>query len=65
MALARDGERQAEQYLVRHGATVLERNYRTPYGAADLMVSHEGELVIVQVKTTSTGAPSGAGASTW
>ncbi len=47
------GERQAEAYLLEHGLLLLERNYRTPYGELDLVMSQDGQLVFVEVKTRS------------
>lgn len=45
------GERLAESMLVRAGATVLARNYRSEPGEIDLIVEHEGDIVAVEVKT--------------
>ena len=47
------GERQAETYLLEHGLILLDRNYRTPYGELDLVMSQDGQLVFVEVKTRS------------
>ncbi|MBA4398776.1 MAG: YraN family protein [Chloroflexi bacterium] len=47
------GERQAEAYLLEHGLILLDRNYRTPYGELDLVMSQDGQLVFVEVKTRS------------
>ena len=56
LALGRRGERLAERHLVQLGAKVLARNYRCRLGEADLIVEHDGDLVLVEVKTTSAGA---------
>ena len=49
--LGKQGERQAEAYLKKLGYRLLERNYRTPYGEADLIFSYGDEVVFVEVKT--------------
>lgn len=48
------GERQAEQYLLDHGLIMIERNYRTPFGELDLVMSHGEQLVFIEVKTRSS-----------
>jgi putative endonuclease len=45
------GEEVAARYLADAGYTVLESNYRTAFGEADLVCRTEGELVFVEVKT--------------
>jgi len=49
--LGKFGELVAETYLVKSGARVLARNYRSDPGEIDLVVEHEGDLVAVEVKT--------------
>src|SRR5437667_32947 len=49
--LGKFGELVAETYLVKVGARVLARNYRSEPGEIDLVVEHEGDLVAVEVKT--------------
>ena len=49
--LGRDGEILAEKHLKQHGYRILERNYRTRLGEIDIIASHEGTLVFVEVKT--------------
>jgi putative endonuclease len=51
IALGRWGEQLAETLLVKDGATILARNYRTDPGEIDLVIEHEGDLVAVEVKT--------------
>ncbi len=49
--LGKRGEIAAEKYLKARGYTLLFRNYRTPFGEADLVVEKEEEVVFVEVKT--------------
>jgi putative endonuclease len=49
--LGRFGEMLAETYLVKVGARVLARNYRSDPGEIDLVVEEDNELVAVEVKT--------------
>jgi putative endonuclease len=51
VTIGRRGERLAEEYLVAHGAEVLERNYHVQYAEVDLILKHEGDLVAVEVKS--------------
>jgi putative endonuclease len=54
-AVGRWGEKLAEEYLLKRGLTLVERNVRTAYGEIDLiMVSPEGSLIFVEVKTRTT-----------
>ncbi|HMN12492.1 MAG TPA: YraN family protein [Bellilinea sp.] len=49
------GESIAASYIEKQGFTVLERNFRTPYGELDIIAQNGEVLVIVEVKTrTST-----------
>jgi putative endonuclease len=45
------GEQLAESHLVKAGAEVVLRNYRSDHGEIDLVVKHDGDLVGVEVKT--------------
>lgn len=45
------GEHIAARYLKRWGYTILERNYRTEYGEADIVCTKDDTVVLVEVKT--------------
>ena len=49
--LGRWGEQLAESHLVKSGARVLARNYRSTPGEIDLVIDDDGDLVAVEVKT--------------
>ncbi|RFA22029.1 YraN family protein [Subtercola boreus] len=51
--LGRRGETLAADYLVEHGYTILERNWRCRQGEIDVIAEHEGVTVFVEVKTRS------------
>lgn len=54
------GEDIAADYLTEKGYKILHRNYRTPLGEADMIISDNDVLVFVEVKTrsgTSFGEP--------
>lgn len=64
--LGRWGEQAAAKYLVDQGYTILEQNFRTPYGEIDLIAQRqeffpgEGALhpvvIFIEVKTRRSGA---------
>ena len=61
--LGRKGEKLVEKYLKKQGCKILERNYRTPFGEADLIVEDGDEIAFVEVKTrtsVSYGTPAEA-----
>ena len=61
--LGRKGERLVENYLKKQGCKILKRNYRTPFGEADLIVEDGDEIAFVEVKTresVSYGTPAEA-----
>ena len=45
------GEEIAAQYLQERGYTLLDRNYRTVFGEADIVFRDGDEVVLVEVKT--------------
>lgn len=47
-------EAMAARYLCTHDYTILERNYRTPFGEVDLIAQKDGVLVYVEVKYRSS-----------
>ena len=49
--LGRKGEKAVEKYLKKQGCKILERNYQTPFGEADLIVLDKTEIAFVEVKT--------------
>ena len=59
-SLGRMGESIAGAFLKNKGYTLLERNWRTPYGEIDLVVKNNETIIFVEVKTrasTSLGPP--------
>ncbi|HBX69244.1 MAG TPA: YraN family protein [Chloroflexi bacterium] len=53
-SLGRWGETLAEDYLSRKGYSLLERNFRSPFGEIDLIVQKMQTLVFVEVKTRAS-----------
>jgi putative endonuclease len=49
--LGSDGEKAAENYLISRGYSIVERNWHSAHKELDLIASHQGWLVIVEVKT--------------
>ena len=49
--LGKKGERLVEKYVKEQGMKVLERNYRTPFGEADLIALDNDEIAFIEVKT--------------
>jgi putative endonuclease len=46
----RDAEHRACEHLGSHGLTLIERNYRTPFGEIDLIMEHQRTIVFVEVR---------------
>lgn len=55
-AIGRKGEKLIAEYLKKQGCKILEKNYRTPFGEADLIVEDKDEIVFVEVKTRADNA---------
>ena len=51
--VGRHGEDCAAEYLARTGYTLVERNWRCAQGEIDLVVTKDGDIVFVEVKTRS------------
>lgn len=47
----REGEKLAEEYLVKRGYKILERNWGNKWGEIDLICERKNTLVFVEVKT--------------
>lgn len=43
-------EQQACEFLISQGLTLIERNFRSPYGELDLIMKDDKTLVIVEVR---------------
>ncbi len=52
--LGKKGEQLAVNYLLQHGYTVIERNYRFDKAEVDIIAKKSDILAIVEVKTRST-----------
>ena len=52
--LGKKGEKLVEKYLLARGYTLLKRNFRTPFGEADLVMQDGDEIVFVEVKTRTS-----------
>lgn len=61
--LGAKGEKLVVKYLKKQGCKVLECNYRTPFGEADIIAQDGEEIAFIEVKTRTTdnyGTPSEA-----
>ena len=61
--LGNKGERLVEKYLRMQGCKILQRNFRTPFGEADLIILDGDETAFVEVKTRTSdryGSPAEA-----
>ena len=57
--LGRYGEDRACEYLVGQGYQILDRNWRFREGELDIVCTHRGTLVFVEVKTRTSLATGG------
>lgn len=53
--LGRKGERLVAEYVKKQGMKILKKNYRTPFGEADLIAEDGEEIVFIEVKTRTSG----------
>lgn len=58
-----DAERAAERYLMTHGLSLVERNFRTRFGEIDLIMRDGDSLVFVEVRLRKNDDFGGAAAS--
>jgi putative endonuclease len=56
MILGPEGEALATAYLMGKGLTILHRNYKTPFGEADIIARQGTTIIFVEVKTRTTTA---------
>ena len=49
--IGRIGEKITETFLVKHGFTVINKNYRTKYGEIDIIAEKDNVLRFVEVKS--------------
>ncbi|MCL2578328.1 MAG: YraN family protein [Defluviitaleaceae bacterium] len=47
------GQKEAEDFLIKSGHIILERNYRLRTGEIDLIASHGGYIIFIEVKLRS------------
>ena len=61
--LGAKGEKLVAAYLKKQGYKILKKNYRTPFGEADIIAKDNDEIAFIEVKTRTTdsfGTPSEA-----
>jgi putative endonuclease len=52
--LGRKGERLVVEYLKKQGCKILEKNFRTPFGEADIIAQDGERILFVEVKTRTS-----------
>ena len=58
--LGKRGEKLVDDYVKEQGMKILHRNFRTPFGEADLIAQDKDEIVFIEVKARTSdtyGAP--------
>jgi len=55
-SLGHHGESVAAEFLEKKGYTILERNWRTPYGEIDLIAMEKNVVTFVEVKTRASSS---------
>lgn len=50
LGLGKEGELLAVEYLLNKGYLILERNFRTPFGEADIIAKKDEQIIIIEVK---------------
>ncbi len=48
------GEKMAERFLVSRGFSILDRNFRAPFGEIDLVAERNGCIIFLEVKTRTS-----------
>ncbi len=58
------GENLVIRFLMKRGYTILDRNYRRPWGELDIVAEKKGKIHFVEVKSTSTKLESSVSSET-
>ena len=54
--LGRKGEKLVEEYLKKQGYKILHKNFRTPFGEADIIAQDGDEIAFIEVKARTSNA---------
>ena len=54
--LGKKGEEQAKKYLKKNGWTILETNWRNPFGEVDIIAKKDDTVAFIEVKTRLSDA---------
>ena len=52
-SLGQSGEKKAARYLKKKGFSIIQSNYRTPFGEIDIIAKDKDTLCFIEVKTRS------------